>query len=281
MVLGLTLARKWRLSKQILCGMGAQLEELPPDVLLVGEKLRRVCEAGEALARASDPEHYPTARMDWDLAQHEIHQMIGPEGLAQIFVNIERRCQAYKRFCPELQPDRLVHEVHAQIGYSFGRACYERNPHIPKCPQFLREQLGELYSKLDGFSVRSELIQILIQQSALAVGFKRGAVFMLEPESRVLSPRLVFGDFRMFQHRPRNLRLSHDNESPIVEAFNSGSILMAGGSVLFVAGTLGNLERLGVLYMEIPREVQQARGATAIDCFCAINQALSDCLTIQ
>lgn len=280
-ILGLNLARKWRMSQDLLYGMGASAEAESQETQLVAERLRHVCEIGEALARASDPEHYPNAHAEWASARGEIELMLGRSGMEVIFQNVEKHCGLYKQFCPELLPQRLVHQINAEIGHSFGRACYERNTHIPKCPVFLQEQLRELYARIDGFSIKSELIQTLVRQSAFAVGFTRGCVYLLDPERRVLCPRLRFGDLREFMERPRDYSLVKENDTPVVEAFNSSAVLISGNAVLAMTGALGNVERIGVFYLEIPRVTQQARRESAIDCFCAISQALSDCLTIQ
>ena len=280
-LLGLTLAREWRISSNVLCGMTSPRAEEGPSVRRLGERLRKVCEVGEALARANDPAHYPTSAQDWSAASQAIEKILGRHGLAVILDKIDSRCREYEQFCPELFNDSVRVKVNESIRHSVGQWGFERNPHIAKCPVFLRDQLEQLYMQLDGRSVSSEAVQTLVKQCILAVGFSRGCVYLLEPDRRALVPRLTMGDSRLCRYKVATYSLEQGPLNPIVEAYNSCSVLVTGNAVLCLAGALGSMERLGVLYLEIPKLVVEAKQASIVDCFCAINQALGDCLNIQ
>src|SRR5262249_37415849 len=73
-LLGLTFAQRWNLSDEILVALGdrkkrfsvSASERSDSGAQHVGEMLSKICEVSEALARANDPEHYPTALRDWE-----------------------------------------------------------------------------------------------------------------------------------------------------------------------------------------------------------------------
>jgi len=279
--LGLMLARKWGLSKTLRRGLGERLDAESTAVQTVGEKLEKLCEIGEALARVSDPSCRTALNDDWSKARRGITETLGPHGLQVIFQHIEKRCLLYKEHYPRLFEQPVCAEVDLLLREAYGRSRFERNIYLPRCPAFLQERLADLYQKLDGCSINSQAVQDLIRHCAWEVGFIRGCVFLLEPETGNLEPRLLMGDSERCIYRPTRRSIESQLEDPVVKAYNSEAVLMAGGATVYLAGALGSLERIGVLYLEIPKAVVEARGVSVIDCFCAINQALSDCLHVQ
>ncbi|HQH29027.1 MAG TPA: HDOD domain-containing protein, partial [Oligoflexia bacterium] len=116
-LLGLAFARRWNLSDDVLIALGdrkAQIAARKPfgpeqekDKLnntpdSVGATLAKICEVGEALARANDPQHYPTALADWQTAQEVIASHLGPRGIAAIYSRTQEYLREYSRRVPEV-----------------------------------------------------------------------------------------------------------------------------------------------------------------------------------
>ena len=66
----------------------------------VGKTLSRICRVGEALARANDPERYPQAKEDWQLAKTEIERRLGKRGIEIIKERFQDRCESYVTLIP-------------------------------------------------------------------------------------------------------------------------------------------------------------------------------------
>ncbi|MCB0360897.1 MAG: HDOD domain-containing protein, partial [Bdellovibrionales bacterium] len=77
-VLAMAMAREWHLAPELRAALGDPRaldevsEERSATIRRVAENLQTICEVGEALARANDPDTYPTARSDWNTARREI-----------------------------------------------------------------------------------------------------------------------------------------------------------------------------------------------------------------
>ena len=281
-LLGITLARQWRLSPAVLGGMGDREAQESPEIKATAERLEKLCKMGESIARASDPKNYPEAIHDWSAAKVEIERLLGDRGMQTLLDRVDGACRAYRSLCPQMfqAPEIDSARVEISVREGFGAKLFKRNTHIAQCPEFLKVQLRGLYSRMDGRSMSSEAIQTLIRQSAIAVGFSRGCVYLVEPERQVLAPRLNLGETRHCRCRVTSYSLDGSSENLVTQAYNSSSVLMSSGASLCLAGVIGGLDRLGVLYLEMPKENLEMRQEALLECFSAINQALGDCLSI-
>ena len=92
-MLGISLGRKWGLAPELQLAMGDTQRWTESDVVDdVAARLVKVCQVGEALARANDPEHYPSALSDWTTAENEITAYLGPGGMQKVRARIEHNC---------------------------------------------------------------------------------------------------------------------------------------------------------------------------------------------
>ena len=294
-LLGVAMARKMGLSPLLRASMGdtAALEDISDpvergQVSHTADSLVKICEVGEALARASDPKHYPTAATDWEAANTAVVSMLGNDGMRHIQERLKANCRAYTQSAPDLfkLPASIVPTTLAAEPVE-KPATKRENPFARQCPPPVRAALENLYQKLEGGHVSRELLQQLVRELIPAAGFVRGCVFLAEPDSMRLTPRLAVGTDDIRRYREVDYASASSGFDPVASAFRcrtpiheqNGSIGDTTGS--YVAGQLGNAQKIGVLYLEPTTELQGSLKSDPILLFKALRQTLHDCLNLQ
>ncbi len=296
--LGLAIARTWGLSDEIRAGMGDKLVPHTPELKSVGETLDKICRVGEALARASDPEHYPTAKHDWNEAKVAIEAALGSDGMDILRLKLDQYCLAYIRVAPELfqfPGDLNQDKDHSAknprspqaAAPQKKRSIIKNNTYIKHCPEDIQQELTSLYEQLDGVTISKGSVDTLTKRVIPLAGFIHGCVYLIEPDTLSLVPRLIIGGEDSRQFRAVNYKSTSSEFDPIVAAFKCQHPIMEDGVVVddklvsYVAGALGEMQKAGVLYLEISDDLLKSRNQSALLVFKALRQALADCLNLR
>ncbi len=294
-LLGLTFAQRWNLSDEILLALGDKKkrftskpsERADSASQQVGEVLSKICEVSEALARANDPEHYPTALQDWEDAEEAIAAQLGPEGIQNIFNRAKKHCKDYLRTSPELQDFTETTVIKERIVDSrYATTKIEKNVHLKACPPAVKELITKLYFQLKPNKILKKNIRTLVFDIIPACGFKKGCIFMLEPASRMLGPSIKFGELSPERTRAIKLSSALSHFDLVSSAFSLKSPLREEGvgadgrRTTMVACSLGNAAPMGVLYLETSEDFATNFGPDPMPVFRALRQALSDCLNL-
>ncbi len=292
-LLALKIARDWGLSSEIRLSMGDS-SVVAPDVdssalRFAGETLEKICEVGEALARASDPEHYPSAAHDWEDAKLEIQRALGRDGIKIVQEKLTENCKAYAKFLPDVfgQPNEMIKPLSLRTSSDGGRTLYNNNPYLRHCPEHLQTELKQLYSKMDGVTISREVIDKLSKQIMPQSGFVRGCIFLIEPDSLTLVPRLIVGNTSLARFKPVRYLGSAIHYDPVAAAFNCKNPIMEENVVIndenvsYVAGVLGDMQKAGVLYLEIADFLLRDRNLNVTSIYKALRQTLNDCLNLR
>ncbi|MFN8390033.1 MAG: HDOD domain-containing protein [Bdellovibrionota bacterium] len=300
-LLGLTFARRWNLSDDILVALGDRPKRgysaAAPSGLAsdssstssqhVGDLLSKICEVSEALARANDPEHYPTALQDWEEAEEAIAAQLGPDGMQLIFQRAESNCKQYLKRAPELQGFTETSLLKERIVDSrFATAKLEKNIHLKSCPPALKEKITKLYFQLKPNKILKKNIRTLVFEIIPTAGFKKGCIFMLEPASRLLSPSIKLGELTPDRSRPIKLSSALSHFDLVSSAFSLKSPLREEGvskdgrRITMIACSIGQAAPMGVLYLETSEDFASEIGPDPMPVFRAIRQALCDCLNL-
>ncbi|MCB0354545.1 MAG: hypothetical protein KDD64_13505 [Bdellovibrionales bacterium] len=297
-LLGIAMARQWGLSPELRLAIGDHqaAKNLPAQkafqVKKTAETLSKLCEVGEALARANHPDLYPSANSDWESARKSIGSILGEDGIHFIQDKVKENCVSYIAFAPEifspstkLNPERFVPEVETP-SESFGG---EVNPYVRYCPAVVHEKFQQFYNNIrSSENVDREHILYLVKEIIPQAGFPRGCIFLLEPDQMKLYPRLKVGDVRLDQFKvyhalsmntrsPNPVLSAYHCNSPIVESSNS--LTPEGGSC--IASVLGKNQRVGVLYLEPSEDLMKLQDGRALQRFKALRLAFEDCLRLQ
>lgn len=291
-LLAITIARQWNLCDELRAAIGDQqaAETLESsEAEQIASTLKQLCEIGEALARANDPDTYPSARQDWKTAADQIAEYLGSDGLQIIQEAVNKNCELYQSIAPtafELAAD-LQREP--QLSQLRENSLYFENKHIKSCPIEIQQALGEIYQRFVPGQVSKELLRELVNKVIPMAGFPKGCVLLLEPETAQLTPRLAIGEAALKDFHPRNTKQvsSNPNSDPIEEAYKSASPIIEserhktvyGGAC--ISALIGRSRRVGVLYLEMSKEILSNKAASPLICFKALLHTLNDLLLMK
>ena len=258
-LLGATVIGQWHLDPDVEAVIGGALRSRPladyrPEVLT----MIKLCEVGEALARASDPLDQHEAQQDWEFARSEIERVLGDEGMYLVHERITELCRHYRTTLPNTFPMLEQSQPHWNVFSARPRSGIvridpQRNEYLGLCDLTVQRALIELYSSLNATTVSAEAITTLAQKVVPQAGFARGCIYLADPVAHHLVPRYSFGDLVLRSLKP----LPYGGEETIFStAFKSlGPIvqegrLADGSPIVLITGPLGIVQRIGVLYLE-------------------------------
>ena len=252
--LALKLSAEWHLSPTVRFAMGdtTALRSLNTDVLKnYAINLSQICAVGEALARAHDPHHYPSAADDWELARQEITSALGSQGMHEIASWIMAHCDVYQSVVGTLFPNE---------GTSIFTAGPQPEPEAPSlyeaCQSPLRDALDTLAAAIDDGAESKVSLQILLKKVVPAGGFARGCVYLVDPGTHTLTPRLPLGDSNIAKFKPIDYLSGTEGGSPILSAFHANTpiiernVKVGEQATTIYSGSLGQSPRIGVIYLE-------------------------------
>ena len=293
-LLGVTLARRWNLSPKIISALGVcvtkrvkpEVKESPDSRLVqnIGETLDSICRISEALARANEPEHYPTARSDWESAEREVKQYLGPKGIQVVFQRAQENCKQYTQII-EITRAEVTREILSSP--SQDAPVLERNPFLKGCPNAMRPLMEKLYLQINETTELESNLRLLLHEIIPAAGFRSGCIFMLEPAKFELVPLIKIGKPDSCRLKPVTLstlscqayaiRTAYSCSMPIREQ----EFLTNGKKVVFVAGSIGVSKRTGVLYLECGEDFFNRVHSDPMVVFKAVRMALEECLGLK
>jgi len=197
-MLAMTLANEWGLAPEFNAVWGGQ--DVPPtrNVPAGGsnELLRRlgkICEVSEALAKANAPELYPQAEHDWQTARREIVSLLGSENLELIRKQVKDNCENYVAHYPQLFDGLADFDPPRRIEAAVRSKAARENPYLRHCPDVLKRKLLALYSNLNTDQVSRENLLVLIKDIIPQAGYSGGVIFVLDPGTNLLMPRVKLG----------------------------------------------------------------------------------------
>lgn len=246
--------------------------------------LSRLCKIGEALARANDPERYPSAKRDWETAKMEIFTRLGAQGLTVIQEAISENCETYTLSAPALFRGGFILDPEVNIAAFEQSQPIRRNPYVERCRIFLKQKLYELYGLIGSKNPAEETVRILTREIIPAAGFSGGAVYSIDPAAQVLVPHLKIGIVRLRDLAPVPADSAHSTNDMVASAWITDEIICKSNAVqedavlACFAGFFGYSQRYGVIYLEMPQLIFNGSEDRHLAHFKAICLALTDCL---
>ena len=287
LLLAISLLKRWGLPEWwIGANTGDIVSTADPDtasVLCVLEKLHSI---GEALARANNPSAYPSAAEDWAAAKKGIFDALGQQGLTRIQESVQNRCEYYRRILPAVFPDRIELDAERRIHQLAQEQLHQRNPFLKRCSLEIRTKIENVYRMINGEVISSEPIRMLTKQVLPFCGFTGCMVFVYDPGLMSLVPRMQSGRLEVRKPVPVAyapdssdadfISLAFECKSPLIETRRG----VVDQEIEYMAVCLGQKQKAGVLYLEIPQTVSHQLSTDVLTLFRAIAQTLSDCLHI-
>lgn len=292
-LLGVTIAKQWGLSPELRAAMGdnqaksALKGEQAQATDNIGSTLKKLCEIGEALARANDPEHYPTAKDDWHAARKEIERYLGPSGIRTIQDRVRENCEHYHSQAPDLFKATVELAPESKIHHFNEGSLYRDNRYAQTLPEAAKEKFKRLYALVTPAAVSKAGVSYWAQEVATTTGFVRGCVFIINPDTMMLIPRLKVGDVKLEDFEPASYASAASGSDRILAAYRCNSPIVentvsaAGTSICIITGLLGTTQKAGVLCLESSQGLLYDPLANPLNYFKALSQALCDCLNLR
>jgi hypothetical protein len=296
--LGVAIAQRWGLSDKIISSIqsgkpssaarrsrtafGAVTDPSKEDTSAIFSK---ICEVGEALARANNPQLYPCALDDWESASKEIAAKLGDDGVKLILVRSTEFIRSYR---PDIQPvnedgelavrDQIINSRHAAQKI-------DQNTMLKLCPEDVRATLTRFYHKLKPGPVSKDLLRELIANVLPKCGFIGGCVYTVDPATNSLVPSIKFGKVNRDTTKAIRSSLTGAGSDLVTSAFTlkaplkEDRVLPSGDQITMLAGALGNNQRVGVLYLEVGAVTNRTNFDPTV-IFKAARHTLADCLNL-
>lgn len=216
-------------------------------------ELRKLCEIGEALARSNDPQRFPDARQSWEGIREVIIDALGQEGLRTIQQRMQKSFSFYLRALPESQV-RLDPEAAIRT-HETNQLC-RTNRYITFLGPEIRKRFERVYQLCNPNGVSREAVQIIIRELIPSLGFEGGAIYVLDPTQKTLSPRVLFGAMEGMKLRPIPLQGEQASSSLLVDAYSGTELLSESyqvgteTKVVTLGMRLGTERKAGVVSLE-------------------------------
>jgi len=242
-----------------------------------------LCDVGEALARAENPETYPSAQNDWQKANQYLTENAGTGALDLIKERAIEQSKKYQEALPEVfnslenfNPKRNI-DVHQRMGAVIADEDFRL------CPPHVQEALRTLYNEMDGYAINKAAIQTLLKSIIPQAGFTGGCVFVIDPSTASLKPRTIIGQvsLRAIQNvtlDPGDLAVAALGQTePLFDLKDDDSTTPLEG----IYSSLGGQRKVGVLYLETPKHRNEEPAGKTIGTYNIIKRALCDVLHLK
>lgn len=241
-----------------------------------------LCEIGENLARAENPETYPSAENDWQTAKSFLANALGEQAVNIIRDRALESSKHYQKTLPEVfgslekfNPQQAI-EKHRRTT----RALEERL--LKHCSPSVQQALKDLYAEMSEETVNKALVGRLLKTIVPEAGFTGGCVFVVDPSSLSLKPRTLIGKVQMRQIanvdlEPGDAAVSAlSTAQPVIQSSED----LSNSALTGIYSSLGSRKKIGVLYLETPKKTPQPDEGT-MGVFEVIKKALCDALLID
>lgn len=280
--LSLRFARNWGMSEQIertiqftppLDADNTERELHPDETKITMGELSQM---SELYARSKDPANYPIAPDKWAARANAVEEMLGKD----ILLELEQRTQTVLAEEESSRSDTKIYVPPEQTKNAQQKALYEKNHYIEQLPSELQSEFGVAYQQIKDNELSIDAIRLLTDRIIPGCGFIRGCLFLQDKETKALEPALRFGetvleDYKKFLFDSRNGIAAAISTSAATKKEGKG---VRGGHINQICGSLRCRKNPGVLYLEIPDEVEASPTHDAVTFFHAIRQTIGDCL---
>ena len=294
LMLGVSLAREWRVAPLVRRCMGderAQIDEDNPAVLALVATVKKICQVGEALARLDRKQDYPEPKSGWDTIQSSLLSEFKPEQIENLLESIDRSCARYAKVLPNilLVSEESLSTTINRKALAGANGSAVSNLYIKHLPPEQAQLLAELYRARTPGAVNRQLLDKIVRELIPALGYHRGCIYLVEVDTLSLVPRLAIGYARIGEYQAVHYLSTVEGSHPAALAYRSttaisGAVAPAQDehpALSYVAANLGEIQKAGVLYLEHPSDQGGVAGSTGRAIFKAIVQALNDFLNLQ
>ena len=241
-----------------------------------------LCEIGESLARAENPETYPSAENDWQAAKSFLTDVLGEQAINIIRSRALDNVKDYQKTLPEVFGDLNQFDPQQKLDKHFRMTRALEDRYLKYCSPAVQQALKELYAEMSNEEVNKGLVRRLLKNIVPEAGFTGGCVFVVDPSSLSLKPRTLIGKVQLREISnvalgPGDAAVSAlSTPQPVVQRSED----LSNSALTGIYSALGGRKKIGVLYLETPQQSVQPDEGT-MGCFEVIKKALSDALLLE
>lgn len=256
-MLAISVMQEWGLGQQMIDALDSE-DTCPDDTSPQDNEtilLKKICQIGEALARAEHPDLYPGAGNDFEAAKELIRDYLGDQGMQLIKQRIRENCEHYAAFLPNHFPD-MDFDPDKQVGQHREEQSTERNPHLRALPVEVLQKFKRVYTQLTD-SIDPILINYIVKTVIPAAGFSGGCIYLADPATKKLIPRTKIGRLQRSTPSTVNYNGIAYTDCPIRSAFKCRTPIRgdeyysSDGVVSYISASIGGARKAGVLYLEM------------------------------
>ncbi|HMO18285.1 MAG TPA: hypothetical protein PKA63_13615 [Oligoflexia bacterium] len=253
--------------------------------------LAQICQVGEALARATNPSLYSSARSDLDFANEFITETLGSNGVENILRGADERIKLLGSSLADSVAEGIstIKDGLLQKTYSFD--LISKNRYVEVFPEGLRSSAEALYYNIRPDGPVDSYARDFAKQIIPKTVFSALTVYLYDPFEELLFPSLVLGSHRFIAPRPEKLKTQKGVPNPVTAALDlriplrEEHLLSDGKEICILVSSLGVDPSIGVLYVEAPVDGKVAEGnefnGDMIKYFKGVRNLLSQCLRIE
>ncbi|MCC6220669.1 MAG: hypothetical protein IT291_05440 [Deltaproteobacteria bacterium] len=291
-LLAMTIIRRWGIISDVCISLDSHSAEADLEVRqeaeAAGRTLEKICKVGEALARANQPEVYPEAQNDWEVARQEIQKALGEKAIEVIGEKIRENCRNYIKLAPDIFSAGTLLDPETRLANYWESYAHDKNCHIVHCRKELQQSFNEFYQRLETAGISEAQVRKLVLEIVPMAGFSGGCIYTIDPGLMLLVPQTIMGKLSV-RDKAKSLnyspyatgydivQLAYHSAEPIVHE----NILVCEKLFTCCAGVIGRSQRIGVLYLEMLQQVFEAVEKERLAHFRASIQALNDCLNLR
>lgn len=242
-----------------------------------------LCEIGEVVARAENPEQYPAAERDWRKAQTILKDTLGDGAIDAIRERTVQTSKNYQKSIPEVFGNIASFDPEQQI-QRHKRATRVIDERLLKyCSDTVQQSLRALYAEMSADSVNKGLVGRLLKEVVPDAGFTGGCVFVVDPTSLSLKPRTLIGKVQMRQI----VNVALEPGDPALSALSNSQQVIKNGAaqdnapLTGIYSALGGRKKIGVFYLEVPQKASVPVSEDTLGVYNLLKKALSDALLLD
>jgi hypothetical protein len=270
----------------------------------VWDSYEKLCQVGEALARAEHPDTYPSAENDWKKANDYLQKTVGDKAVTLIRDRAVEHSKEYQKTLTHLFESLAEFNPSKKIANHRVKPKTRTNRYLPQCTPEIQDALRALYAEMIDSTAARRVLETLLRTVIPKAGFTGGCVFLVDPAAMALVPRTVFGQVQMRDLARVGLRRKATESQAAVFNIDYHEIdvrdtdLAAAAlssnqpvterpedaqapHVTGIYGCLGEERKVGVLYLEAPEADNTNTEQKTIGTFKAMRQALADALQLD
>jgi hypothetical protein len=282
--LAISLGQSFDLSTEIQLAIGSSDSDLDAsaEAIATGSTLRKISEISQVFALAASTNKNESTASKWELYRQELLPILGTSGLLQLKERSLAALNTFSDILPEIN-SRPIHEQIIRSPEKSKTQRYLQNIHITHCNQKTQELLDQLYTKINPAVIAYANVTKLINEIAPVAGFESGAIYLINPGVHSLEPRMMLGThtekllpifYRQQEYRHNLVTVAFTGKLPVVESYQDSQLIG-------IAGILGDLQRVGVLFLVPKTPVEGTRQPSLRAHFKALQQTLNDCLNLN